>query len=61
MVYRILVVVGGAYHKIDFHVLIQKLHIIMELTHRLTIIQYGVLENFDPPLDPPLVNKTKQR
>ena len=49
-----------------FHVLVQKLHLILKLLYRLTKIprfpkwvEYRVQDNFDPPLDPPLVNKNK--
>ena len=49
-----------------FYVLVQKLHLIMELVHRLIKsqnflkwVEYRAWGNFDPPLDPPLVNKDK--
>ena len=63
MVYRLLGcgVVVGAYHKIQDTDASAKLHIIIELVHRLTDflkwVEYEFKDNFDSPLDPPLVNK----
>ena len=63
--------VGGAYHKMqdtDCSWASAKLHLKMELVHRLTNIprfsEVGGIQcqnNFDSPLDPPLVNKDKSQ
>ena len=66
MIYRLLGwdVVGGAYHKIQIvSCASAKLHLIMELMHRLRNIlkwmEYGAKHYFDPSLNPFLVNKNK--